>query len=85
MWVGLPIICPDLPYAHAVCGADAIYFDPENIESLRLAIVTLEDRLRAGWWPNWSEALQSVPENWERVASAMLRLTADQDEHNGAN
>ena len=31
MWIGLPIICPDLPYARTLCGEQAIYFDPYEI------------------------------------------------------
>jgi len=72
MFMGLPIICPDLPYAHALCSDGAIYFDPLSIESLRMAIVTLHARLSAGWWPDWSAALNAIPKDWDVVADAMI-------------
>jgi glycosyltransferase involved in cell wall biosynthesis len=72
MFVGLPIICPDLPYAHTLCLDSAIYFDPLSIDSLRNAIETLHSRLSAGWWPNWTEQLKVIPKDWDLVADAMI-------------
>ena len=77
MWVGLPIICPDLPYARALCGDDAIYFDVKSVESFCAAIVELHNRLGRGWWPNWSFPLARIPQNWDQVAALMLRIVAD--------
>ena len=74
MWIGLPIICPDRPYARALCGDQAIYFDPESITSLHEAVMDLSRRLDSGWWPQWSENLKAIPRNWEEVAAAMLGL-----------
>lgn len=74
MWIGLPIICPDLPYARALCGKQAIYFNPDNVDSLFMAIVDLRARLDSGWWPDWSDNLEIIPKNWEEVATAMMRL-----------
>lgn len=80
MWIGLPIICPDLPYAHALCGNEGIYFNPNDINSLHLAVLELNKRLNAGWWPKWGENLKIIPENWESVAIAMLNIaTAEGD------
>jgi hypothetical protein len=76
MWVGLPIICPDLAYSRVLCGEEAIYFDPENIASLHAAVVELDARLKAGWWPDWRDALKKIPASWGEVAAAMLRVTA---------
>lgn len=80
MWIGLPIICPDLPYAHALCGHQAIYFDPENINSLQAAVAELSESLEAGWWPDWSENLKAIPQSWQEVAAAMLNLATDEAE-----
>lgn len=75
MWVGLPIICPDLPYARALCGDEAIYFDPARIDSLHDAVETLHRRLADGWWPSWDQRLRSLPSSWEQVAREMLEIT----------
>ncbi len=74
MFLGLPVICPDLPYAKTLCGNQAIYFDPDSIESLRNALVELTTLLSDNWKPDWSEQLRSVPKNWEDVASTFLDL-----------
>ena len=74
MWIGLPIICPDLPYARTLCGEQAIYFDPNNVDSLHVAIGQLTKRRNLGWWPDWSINLKKIPRDWEKVADAMLLL-----------
>lgn len=74
MFVGLPIVCPDLPYAHTLCGENAIYFDPDNSDSLLDALQTLQTRLQQGWWPNWEDRLLRVPKDWETVARRMLQV-----------
>ncbi|MDD5247879.1 MAG: glycosyltransferase [Rhodocyclaceae bacterium] len=74
MFVGLPIVCPDLPYAHTLCGDQAIYFDPASSESLLDALRTLQTRLREGWWPYWDECLVKIPRDWETVARRMLEV-----------
>lgn len=72
MFIGLPIVCPDLPYARALCGDGAIYFDPQSATSLQAAVLTLQQRLRAGWWPDWTVPLRRFPADWPAVAQAML-------------
>ena len=72
MWIGLPIVCPDLPYAHSLCGDQALYFDPTRIDSLQRALQDLQQRLQAGWWPDWSARLVGLPRDWDAVAAAML-------------
>ena len=76
MWIGLPIICPDLPYARTLCGEQAIYFDPYNVASLHEAIAELSKRRDSGWWPDWSTNLKKIPRDWNEVAEAMLQLAA---------
>lgn len=77
MYVGLPIVCPNLPYAHTLCGDQAIYFDPDQPEELRLALVTLQTRLDQGWWPDWKDQLSGIPEDWDDVAQRMLAITCN--------
>lgn len=74
MFMGLPIVCPDLPYAHALCAGGAIYFDPISIDSLHNAIKTLHARLSAGWWPHWSAQLSLIPKDWDVVADALIEV-----------
>lgn len=74
MWLGLPIICPDLPYARWMCGPNAIYFNPDCSESLSAATIELHNRLSAGWRPNWTDALTKVPVNWTDCAQKFLKI-----------
>ena len=74
MYLGLPIVCPDLPFARVLCGDDAIYFDPNDIESLRLNINFLQNRLIEGWQPNWDIQMRKIPKNWAIVANEILDL-----------
>ena len=74
MFMELPIICPDLPYAHAICGEGAIYFDPLSIDSLFDAVSILQSRLENGWRPNWTIQMSAIPRNWEEVAEAMINI-----------
>jgi glycosyltransferase involved in cell wall biosynthesis len=79
MWIGLPIICPDLPYARTLCGEQAIYFKPHNVNSLHAAIEELRKRRNFGWWPDWSVNLKKIPRDWQAVADAMLRLATSEE------
>jgi len=74
MHVGLPIICPDLPYAHFLCGDNAIYFDPDSSDSLRSAVELLLQRFDSGWWPNWDEQLKVIPNDWDFVAKEIINI-----------
>ncbi|MFT0476048.1 glycosyltransferase [Pseudomonas antarctica] len=76
MFAGLPIICPDLPYARVLCGDGPIYFRADNADSLKNAVNQLHGRLSAGYWPDWSEQLKTIPRDWETVAKTMLDIAA---------
>ena len=75
MFVGLPIICPDLPYARTLCGDQAVYFDPNTLGSLKAAVTMLLNKISKGWWPDWSEQMSFIPTDWESVANDMLAIT----------
>ncbi|MEC5159793.1 MULTISPECIES: glycosyltransferase [unclassified Janthinobacterium] len=79
MWIGLPVVCPDLPYARAQCGDQALYFDVADAASLGRALAELHSRLADGWWPDWSERLRTIPRDWAEVGEAMLSLAAGAD------
>lgn len=74
MFVGLPIICPDRPYAHILCGKQAIYFDPDSPNSLLHAVTNLKKKLDEGWWPDWQEQLKDIPKDWQTVARKMIEV-----------
>lgn len=75
MYVGLPILCADLPYARTLCGDAAIYFSPHDPDSLRKGIAELRRRLEQGWWPEWSSQLAALPHSWHDVAERILSIT----------
>ena len=74
MWLGLPIVCSDLPYAHELCGNQAFYFNPHDVHSAAAAIDTLASRVAQGWCPDWSQALANIPRDWNNVASQLLAI-----------
>ena len=80
MWIGLPVICPDLPYAHELCGEQAIYFDPHDADSLRAAVCELQLRLARGWWPDWTKQQAQMPAGWDAVATQMMAITTGETE-----
>jgi hypothetical protein len=75
MHLGLPIICPDLPYAKIICEDQAIYFNPGDINSLKLAVLELKEKLVKGWQPNWNNQLKKIPKDWKFVADSLIKLT----------
>jgi glycosyltransferase involved in cell wall biosynthesis len=77
MFVGLPIICPNLPYARTLCGDKAIYFNPDEPDSLQSAFKELQSRLNSGWWPDWQDRVNKMPVSWEAVASQMLEIACE--------
>jgi len=74
MYLGLPVVCPDLAYARTLCGDQAIYFDPDSLQSLRDAIIKLKELLSNNWQPDWSGQLRDIPKTWEDVASQILNI-----------
>lgn len=83
MWIGLPIVCADLPYARAVCGDTPIYFNPQDGNSLRLALITLREKLANKWWPDYRKQLLLIPKDWSEVAKEFLAISTC-DIHNSS-
>lgn len=77
MWLGLPIVAADLPYAHALCGDQAVYFDPSDGAHLLRALGDLRTRLDAGWRPDWREQLAPIPRDWAAVAAQVAAVAVD--------
>ena len=73
MAMGIPIIVADLPYAHALCGKTALYFDPKSPQSMIETLMVLRDKMSGGWVPDWSSNLSTLPKNWGIVAQKFLR------------
>lgn len=71
--IGIPIICADRPYSRALCDENAIYFDPMDHQSLANAVSDLQERLSAGWWPDWREQKSRLPKDWDSVALSMIK------------
>lgn len=74
MYLDLPIICPDLPFARVLCGDEAFYFDPDEIDSLRAQTLLLKEKLQNGWKPNWEIQMQKISNDWKEVAEKMIAL-----------
>lgn len=68
MSLGLPIVCPDLPYARELCMDGAFYFNPDSVYSLNSALNELKAELDGGWVPDWTEQLQNIPRDWLDVS-----------------
>lgn len=74
MTLNLPILVADLPYAQTLCQDQAIYFDPNDAQSLSNAISDLQKKLISGWKPDWSHALENITQTWDEVAQKILSL-----------
>jgi glycosyltransferase involved in cell wall biosynthesis len=75
MHLGLPIICPDLPYARIICGDHAIYFQANDLDSLRKSLIKLRNLLNDGWLPRWEAALSNLPVSWRDVANSFYLVS----------
>jgi glycosyltransferase involved in cell wall biosynthesis len=74
MWIGLPIICPDLPYSRYLCKENAIYYKSNDADSLIQAICELHSKLNAGWWPDWSIDIQVFPKTWVEYSGSIITI-----------
>ncbi|QDC72037.1 glycosyltransferase [Candidatus Methylopumilus universalis] len=72
MSLGIPIICPNLPYARELCQDQAIYFNVVSAESFKQAVNELILKLQEGWKPNYSKCLKSISSGWDVYASKTL-------------
>lgn len=75
MYLGRSIVCPDLPYAHTICGDQAIYFQPNDLDSLQKSLIRLNNLLDNGWLPCWEAALSNLPGSWREVANSFYMVS----------
>ncbi|WP_342071788.1 glycosyltransferase [Yoonia algicola] len=75
IWLGKPIVCPDLPYAHTICGDGAIYFDPDSFASFARAIEVLDTTVPRGATQDWSEQRKKFPNTWREVAQRFVDIS----------
>lgn len=73
MKLGKFILCADLPYSRALCGSDAIYFNPFSVESLSDALFILKNRVNNKEFPDWAEPLSKIPESWDNYSQWFLK------------
>jgi glycosyltransferase involved in cell wall biosynthesis len=72
MSCGLLILAPDLAYARELCGDEAIYFDPDDIDSLHNALILAKQRRDSGFTPNWDSQINSLCKTWEEVVTKII-------------
>ena len=77
IYLNKPIICSKLGYSEAIFGShpDIIYFDPNDVTTLRDSFHTLHDKLNRGWRPNWDNLKQNFPNGWHEVADFFYNLS----------
>jgi len=81
MKMSIPIITTDLPFAHYICGASALYFDPLSAESALKKIREIKNPDRKNELiEKGSERLKefgSANERLEKYISIFHQLTAE--------
>jgi hypothetical protein len=76
--MGIPVMAPDLDFAHYVCQEAAVFYDPWDIESIFRTIMLLKgnDCLRQELISRGKQALLEsgrFAKSWEEVANNVLR------------
>ena len=79
IFLGLPIICPDLPYSRELCGSNAYYFELNSLESLKDAIYRLKVDLNNNVTKSFTDEVKLFPNNWVDVASKMIKHIDNQN------
>ena len=74
MKMGSYIICSDLPYAKLLCGYEAIYFNPNDVDSVIESILELKNKINNCEIPNWSKALAKFPQNWNDYVDQFIQV-----------
>lgn len=68
LWLDLPIICPDLPYARDLLEENPYYFGANSLDELLLSVRRLRKDLTNGMKVDWSERRNYFPASWQEVA-----------------
>lgn len=77
MTMGIPVLAPDLDFAHDVCGEAAVYYDPWDFESIfsKIMLLRSDDTLRQELTRKGKQVLLEsgrFPKNWEEVANNVI-------------
>lgn len=72
LWLDLPVICPDLPYARDILGENQFFFRFGDPASLAEAIERLQVELSRGWRADWAQRRKLFPQNWQEVAKRFM-------------
>ena len=72
LWLDLPGVCPDLPYARDILGENDFFFTAGDPASLARAVHKLHQALSQGWRADWRERRDHFPPNWREVALRFL-------------
>lgn len=74
MWLDLPIVCPDLPYARDILGENEFFFKLSEPHSLIETLARLQAALARGWRADWSNRRKLFPQSWSEVASRFMEI-----------
>lgn len=80
MAFSLPVLTSDLDFAHEICGDAALYFDPWDAESVKLALERFFDNeaLQSTLVKNGKKRLHSLAWDWEKngklIKEAIMKL-----------
>ncbi|HUW85219.1 MAG TPA: glycosyltransferase [Phycisphaerae bacterium] len=76
MHFGLPILTSDLDFAHGLCGAAALYFDPRDPRSMKRAILRIKDdfETRQQLRQQGRARLGSMLNDWDDIANHVICL-----------
>jgi glycosyltransferase involved in cell wall biosynthesis len=78
---GLPVLAPNLPYAHDVMADSALYFDPHDVSSAVEAIQSLCDPVT---WTDYSRRarnrFESTP-TWQEIGDRFLDIVSSTIRH----
>ena len=74
IFMNLPVVCANPPYAQWLCEDQAFYFDPSSPADAVRAIKDLRQKLDGGWHPDYRKTRAKLPESWQLVAERFLDL-----------
>lgn len=72
LWLDMPIVCPNLPYARDILGDNSYYFSAGRREELPLSVRRLRNDLENNKKIDWSRRRKNFPDSWREVAREFL-------------
>jgi glycosyltransferase involved in cell wall biosynthesis len=85
---GTRVVCSDLPALREVAGTRAVYFDPEDIESIRRGLVSISERppgsqaeradlMRHANQYSWAASARTVRDLYDRLLTGAVNNVGD--------